>query len=227
MYYKHPRTYHLDYSLSLASDDKFYTNIYNDMSHFIGKRIVVTEKMDGENTTFYRDYFHARSIDSNHNFTRDWCKKLHSIIKYDIPIGWRISGENVSYYHSIKYDNLISYFYMFMIWDEHNNALSYDELCEWSELLDLAMPKLLYDGIYDESKLIEISKNLDYEKSEGFVIRIADSFNFSDFSKCVAKFVRPNHVQSNEHWLKNTFQNQLITDLSKLKPKFMFKNPLL
>lgn len=222
-YSKHPRTYHTEWSDSLAADDKLYCSIFGNMNNFIGKRIIVSVKMDGENTTFYPDYFHARSIDSRHNFTRDWCKKLHSIVKFDIPQNWRITGENVAYYHSIEYNSLVSYFYMFMIWNEKNIALPYDELVEWAKLLDLAIPDVLYDGIYDEQKLIEIAKNLDKTQMEGYVIRLADSFSYEDFSKSVAKYVRPNHVQhDDEHWLKRTYPNKLSDNKLLLKPKYMF-----
>lgn len=41
--YKYPRTFHLPFSLCISSDDKRLS----DDEHFIGKTIVMTEKMDG------------------------------------------------------------------------------------------------------------------------------------------------------------------------------------
>jgi hypothetical protein len=38
---------------------------------------------------------------------------------------------------------------------------------------------------------------------EGVVIRVADSFKLDDFPNYVCKWVRPNHVQTDEHWTKN------------------------
>jgi hypothetical protein len=35
---------------------------------------------------------------------------------------------------------------------------------------------------------------------EGIVVRIAYPFHYGQFSDHVAKFVRPNHVQTDEHW---------------------------
>ena len=47
-------------------------------------------------------------------------------------------------------------------------------------------------------------------EKEGCVIRIADEFPFEDFSKCVCKWVRPNHVQTGEHWTKNWKRAKLM-----------------
>ena len=37
-------------------------------------------------------------------------------------------------------------------------------------------------------------------KPEGFVVRIMDSYKCNDFENKVAKYVRKNHVQTNETW---------------------------
>jgi hypothetical protein len=49
----------------------------------------------------------------------------------------------------------------------------------------------------------------DITGKEGYVVRLASSFKFDDFNKSVAKFVRKNHVQTNEHWTKNWIKNGL------------------
>ena len=90
----------------------------------MGREVVVTEKLDGENTTMYTDYIHARSLDSHHHPSRDWVKQLHGEIGYKIPVGWRVCGENMYARHSIVYYDLTTYFYGFSIWDETNTALS-------------------------------------------------------------------------------------------------------
>jgi hypothetical protein len=49
-----------------------------------------------------------------------------------------------------------------------------------------------------------------YPGHEGFVVRNADSFMLSDFENSIAKFVRRNHVQTDEHWmLKEVTPNKL------------------
>jgi hypothetical protein len=65
---KYPRTLHLPWSPGVSSDDR----VLHDLSCFTNKEVVVTTKMDGENTTLYADVFHARSIDGRHHSSRDW-----------------------------------------------------------------------------------------------------------------------------------------------------------
>jgi len=44
-----------------------------------------------------------------------------------------------------------------------------------------------------------------YEKEhEGYVIRTADSFPYDEFGTHIAKYVRKNHVQTDEHWLNQS-----------------------
>ena len=76
--YKYPRTYHFPFSEGATSDDK----ILNDIHIFDNKKVVITEKMDGENTSIYNGYFHARSLDSKHNSYHSWLAQFVSIM-YD------------------------------------------------------------------------------------------------------------------------------------------------
>lgn len=218
---KYPRTYHLNFSEGIHSDDK----VIETLDYLKGKEVIVSEKLDGENTTLATEYFHARSLDSPYNFTRSWVKQLHTIISNEIPEGWRFCGENVAYYHSINYKNLDSFFYLFSIWTDKNVCLSWDDMVEWADVLDLAVPKVLYRDVFDEKKLAEIAKNLDTTTTEGFTVRIADSFKYEDFSKSLTKWVRKGHVQPSadgkeEHWLKRTYPNQLA-DPTNVKPYYM------
>lgn len=175
-----------------------------DISGFTGLEVVMTEKMDGENTTMYRDHVHARSLDSAHHPSRAWVKQIHGQICHDIPEGWRVCGENLYAKHSIGYEALPSYFMVFSIWDDQNRCLSWDETVEWCALLDLETAPVIYRGLWDEKKINQAWK--EYRKSgqpdrEGYVVRCAGQFDFKDFGKCVAKYVRKDHVQTTEHWM--------------------------
>ena len=196
-YIKYSRTFHLPWSEGITSDDK----IIRSLKHFEGKYVIATEKMDGENTSMYTDYIHARSINSNNHPSRNWVKGLWSEIKYNIPEQWRLCGENLFAKHSIHYtsenNNLLkSFFYMFSIWDERNMCLSWNETKEWAELLDLELVPVLYEGVFD----IDALKNIDVTHKEGYVLRIQDEFHYSNFRNCVSKYVRANHVQTSNHW---------------------------
>lgn len=204
-YYKYPRTPHLPWSPGVGGDDIKLQN----STKFIGKHVVVTEKLDGENTTLYLDHIHARSVNSKQHISRNWVKALHGEIAHLIPAGWRVCGENLYAKHSIAYTNLTSYFFVFSIWDETNTCLSWNETIEWSTLLGLETVPVVYRGVWNESSIREI--RVDLETQEGYVVRNSDNFHYDNFSENMAKWVRKNHVQTDQHWLHaEVIPNQLI-----------------
>jgi len=206
--FKYPRTPHLPWSPGNTDDDVILSNT----SHFQGKEVVVTEKLDGENTTMYTDYMHARSIDSRHHVSREWIKKLHASISYLIPSGWRLCGENVYARHSIAYDHLETYFYLFSIWDDQNMCLDWVQTLEWAALLGLTTPKTMYTGLWDEKYISHMP--VDTVRCEGYVVRTTESFPYHAFNKHVAKWVRKQHVTTqDEHWMhREVVPNKLAKD---------------
>lgn len=207
-YYKYPRTYHLPWSAGRSSDDKVLVST----KQFDSKEVVITVKMDGENTTFYNDYVHARSLTYHSHPSRNLIKQFHASIAHDIPDGWRICGENLYAEHSIAYQNLEAYFLVFSIWNEKNICLSWDETLQWVSLLGLNTVPMLYRGMWDENMIKEFKlTNIDNDPCEGYVVRVADEFHYKDFKNCVAKWVRKDHVVSgSEHWLhKEVVKNKL------------------
>ncbi|MFO1434083.1 MAG: RNA ligase family protein [Candidatus Competibacteraceae bacterium] len=171
-----------------------------DYDGFVGHEIIITEKMDGENATLYRDHSHARSLDSRHHPSWDWLKRFHAEIAYRIPPGWRICGENLYATHSIHYTGLESYFYGFSIWNAHNVALSWDDTRRWFEDLGIVPVPVLYRGPFVLQELLDLAARLDTERHEGFVVRIAGAIPYERFGQQVAKWVRPGHVQTDSHW---------------------------
>ena len=195
--YKFPRTFHIPNSKGITSDDKIIKNYDN----FIGKEIIITEKMDGENTSLYSDSFiHARSINSDSHESRDYIKNWWSEKYYLLPLYYRVCGENLFAKHSLFYDNLESYLYGFAIFDDNNFRLSIDEMLIWFEELDIKYPKILYRGIFDEKIINNLINILDFTKVEGFVVSSTESFHYNEYSKSTCKFVRNNHVQTDKHW---------------------------
>ena len=208
---KYPRTPHLPWSRGGTSDDTYLF----DVRCFEGKEVVITEKMDGENTTMYRDGIHARSVDSRHHPSRDWVKALHASIAHEIPEGWRVCGENVYAQHSIAYESLNSFFCLFSIWNDRNEALSWDETGEWAEMLNLVTVPELHRGMWNEEMIQSFADNLNLEKQEGYVVRLTDRFHFDAFSCSLAKWVRMGHVQTDRHWMfAETIPNRLAETAS-------------
>lgn len=196
-YVKYPRTHHVPWSPGIHSDDR----VIPSMGIFSGRRVIVTEKMDGENTSVYTNYLHARSVDSRNHPSRNWVKNFCSNFQADIPPGWRVCGENLFAEHSVKYSDLPSYFLGFSIWTESNVCLSWDETLEWFELFGVTPAPVLYDGEYDEKKIKALWDTFKWDISEGYVIRIAENFHYRNFKDSVAKFVRDGHIQTTKHWM--------------------------
>jgi hypothetical protein len=196
---KYPRTYHLHYSQKAGSDDKRHT----DDNHFLGKNVVVTIKMDGENTTIYSDTSHARSMDSKiDSEDRRWIEALRkSKIEGNIPDTFRICGENMFWQHTCKYNDLDSMFLVFSIWDG-DVCLSWEETQIWSDLLGLEIVPIIYKGVYNRDIILNnFSKYLKSQPdSEGFVVRLQDEFGISEFPESISKFVRSSFVIPSQHW---------------------------
>jgi hypothetical protein len=210
-YVKYPRTHFLPWGRKSTDDDRILSSV----KHFEGRRVVVTPKMDGENTTCYDDYIHARSIDGQSHPSQSWVKNLHAKIGYNIPAGWRVCGENLYAKHTIAYNHLDTYFYVFSIWDDNNECLSWEETIEWAKLLDLQLMPVLYDGIWDESIIRNICPDtFNGDPCEGYVVRVWDRFSYSQFRKSVAKYVKPEFSEKlsegASHWrYKRVVVNQL------------------
>jgi hypothetical protein len=193
---KYPRTHHLPWSEGLHDDDR----LIHDLAELRGHEVVVTEKMDGENTTLYTNYMHARSVDGNSHPSRGWVKGFWSRFAADIPENWRVCGENLYAKHSIAYPDLPTYFMGFSIWDDKNVCLSWDDTLEWFTLLGITPVPVLYRGIYDEKKIKALWDPKHYGTCEGYVVRRADAISYGGFRTQVGKFVRKGHVQTATHW---------------------------
>jgi hypothetical protein len=215
---KYPRTYHLPFSPGATKDDRMLQDGWFD--DYKGKEVVITEKLDGENTCMTRYNVYSRSHGAP---TRTpWSANLWDNdglfwkVKDYIGAEEAIYGENLYGEHSIHYDNLQNYFFMFAAAnfpeDESKPSMWYS----WSDVellayyLQVPTVPVLWKGVFKDETEVEAKVNeLMLEPSafgktkEGIVMRVASEFPILDFSKNVCKWVRPNHVQTDEHWTKN------------------------
>lgn len=191
----YPRTRHLPWSPGATADDLRVT----DLSGLCGREVVVTEKLDGENTTLYADGLHARSLDSAHHPSRTWVKALQARIGHAVPAGWRVCGENMFARHSLAYDDLDSFFYGFSVWDADGRCLGWDRTVELLRGLGVPVPRVLWRGVFDEKALRAL--RLDLGRQEGYVVRVVDGFAADEFGARVAKWVRAGHVRTDTHWM--------------------------
>ncbi|MFF8956302.1 RNA ligase family protein [Streptomyces sp. NPDC014894] len=191
----YPRTPHLPWSPGAAADDVRAGNA----GGLVGREVVVTEKLDGENTTLYADGLHARSLDSAHHPSRTWVKALQARIGHAIPAGWRVCGENVYARHSLPYGDLDAHFYGFSVWDADGRCLDWDRTVRVLRGLGVPSPRVLWRGVYDERALRRL--RLDLARQEGYVVRTAAGFGQREFGDRVAKWVRAGHVRTDTHWM--------------------------
>lgn len=196
---KYPRTYHLPFSGNVTDDDRVIPE--HILTSLLSADVVVTEKMDGENTTMYRDDIHARSVDGRSHPSRDWVKSFWGSMRYNIPEGWRICGENMFAVHSIRYDDLESYFLGFSIWNEKNECLSWEDTLEWFGLLGIIPVPMIIHGRLGLDELKSQAAAIKTKRQEGFVVRSVAGFQYGQFRNSVAKYVRQNHVQTIKHWM--------------------------
>lgn len=218
---KYPRTYHLPFSPGATKDDKRLSGDW--FSSYKGKEVVITEKMDGENTCMTKYDVFARSHGAP---TRSpwsinlWGQDgLYWKVKDLIGENEEVFGENLYGEHSIHYDKLTSYFYMFAVLRNDDSPVWYawDDVVLMSEVLQVPIVPTLWRGVFNDEIELEAKVNeLMLEPStfgktkEGVVMRVADEFPLAEFSNNVCKWVRLNHVQTNEHWTHNWRKAELV-----------------
>lgn len=209
---KYPRTFHVPFSPGGTNDDKRII----DCSNFIGKKIVISEKLDGSNCCLKKEGVFARShnkIATHPSF--DYMKQLHSQIKYKLTDNAETFGEYCYAVHSITYKELPSYFFMFGVLINQKTWASYDDVLLIADDLGLAVAPELFRGVFNsekelQNKIEELCSQTSIfgGEREGCVIRIEDEFPNEDFSKNVAKWVRKDHVQTDEHWMFKSITKQ-------------------
>ena len=217
---KYPRTYHIPFSPGRTNDDKVLKDRW--FENYKGKEIVILEKLDGENISINRYDCFARSHGAP---TRSpwsiniWGKDGVFSKVYD-KIGeneW-IYGDNLYGEHSIHYSKLPSYYHIFAVRDDEKYIFySWDDVKLTADILSLpTVPELWRGVIESEEQLKQLVEKFVSQPSvygdtrEGVVIRNAGEFPVDEFSNNVCKWVRPNHVQTDEHWTKNWKKATLI-----------------
>lgn len=201
---KYGRTYHFPFSPGTTSDDK----IQHDWLSILQHELVITEKLDGENTCLKTDGVYARShVEPTRN---PWAANMRTIweqVRHDLG-SLEVFGENLYGLHSIEYQRLRYYFYVFAIRDG-DTWLSWEEVNFYANVLDLPVVPVYAQGFFTENSLIQSiltgmnSGSAFGETIEGFVCRNVKAFDTTQFSQNVLKYVRKNHVQTDEHWTRN------------------------
>ena len=219
---KYPRTYHVPFSPGATSDDKRLSE-EDFIKHFTYKRLIFSEKLDGENCAITHFDCYARSHGAP---TRSpWSINLWGNdgllwrIKDSIGEDETIYGENLYGEHSIHYNKLTSYFHLFAA-NNNKEWYSWDDVELMGRILGIPTVPVLGSGYItsvDELKGIidEYMKQPSAygDTKEGVVIRVMDAFSVEEpFYHNVCKYVRANHVQTDEHWTKHWKKAELYAN---------------
>lgn len=204
---KYPRIAHLPSSPAEARDDLRLESA----GALAGRLLHFSEKMDGSNCCFTREGIFARSHEgppTHASFNR--AKALWAEVRHRIPAGVSLFGEWLYARHSIAYWDLPSYFLIFGARDEVRHVwLSVADTIGLALGLDLqVVPTLAQFKLPDGAAVDRFTAGLIRsagptfgDEIEGVVVRVSDEFADADFERSVAKFVRAEHVQTDEHWL--------------------------
>ena len=217
---KYPRTLHLSCSPGKTQDDK--TCDTADIQKLIddGVDFVITSKLDGGNCALKSDGVFARSHAApTYCTTFDYVKNVHYYA--NLPLiqddGLVVFGENLFAIHSIEYTNLKDYFYMFgVVLQETETFVDWDTLLDYAEKMRMPVVPVVYEGKIESLEWLEnfINQQMESESAlggeqEGFVVRVRSAFSVDEFGSKVFKWVRRNHISTDEHWRKNWKQAKL------------------
>lgn len=224
---KYGRTYHYPWSPGTTSDDRINHEYWSDIQKI--KKVIHTEKLDGENTCMNGIGVFARShaAPTIHPWS-DYIKPKFSMIKEDLRrADIELFGENLYAIHSIAYPILPSHFHIFGV-RCLDKWLSWEEVCWYAEfyefpvvpVLDILEPEDYSEQTFKKTVdlLVEMPSvfgSIDTHTGlectrEGIVTRNVLEYPVDQFKENVFKYVRKGHVKTDEHWTRGWKRAPLI-----------------
>ena len=202
---KYPRSWHFPWSPGGTRDDFRLKSA----SHFLGKRLIISEKVDGSNVCLEHNMVYARSHGqppAHPSF--DMLKSVHARVKHNIPQDYQVFGEWMFAKHSIEYDKLPHYLLLFGVKDVKSDLwLSWKDVLLMSMKLGVGIvPVLAVDTFKSIDRLKQLTEFLGKDKSfyggerEGVVVRLSKEFSSNQFDYSLAKWVRKDHTKTDRHW---------------------------
>ena len=212
---KYPRTFHLPFSPGVSNTDKIISSVKD----LIGVELVITEKIDGSNVCLQCESLHARSHDGPPRHpSYDELKAMHSGIRFLIPEDLQVFGEWCAAIKSLEYTAVLpSYLFVFGIRQGYKTWLAWDDVVEYANTNGFCAVPVIHRGVFNDIQSLEKRINqIMMEPSaygpekEGVVVRVATAFDDKKFKTHVAKYVRANHVQEDEHWSKGMYSKHKV-----------------
>jgi len=229
---KYPRTPHLPFSPSFIwqnhhanqsnnSDEPDIGISLDSCNMFVNEEIVITEKLDGGNCAIHQGkvYGRSHSEEATHGSFGP-IKELASQIGFMLEEDVWLFGENMFGIHSIEYDGLKSFFYLFAVL-KGTRWLSWDEVTEMADNLGIPSVPVLFRGKmtslndlqhWKDSRLMTEKSQIGTIYPEGYVVRKVNGFETKDFERNMAKYVREEHIQTDENWRRNWKPAKLSKD---------------
>jgi len=213
---KYGRTYHYPFSPGTTSDDRINYDYWEHLSNI--QKVVHTEKLDGENTCLnqYGVFARSHAAPTVHPWAA-YLRERWQLLRQDLG-NLEVFGENLYAIHSIQYLDLEQHFYVFAIREEYR-WLSWEEVKFYTAALDfptvpeikMVAPTLKADFEADILQMVQeesVFQSIDVHTGkasamEGIVTRNVEGFVTEAFAENVFKYVRKDHVKTDEHWTKN------------------------
>lgn len=201
---RYPRTPYWPWSPTIGRDD----DVHDNPGRFVGEDVVVTEKLDGGNTLLHAGEVYARSVAAPSEAKWMAMVKKHHAWKVAEPNVW-LYGEDIYGVHSIEYAPVAerATFYAFALRGGDGAFAAFAEVEEYARQRDIPVVPVLFRGRFSSAASVaSFFAQAHREPSalggerEGIVMRLARGFPAADFQDCVCKSVRPNHVQTSDHW---------------------------
>ena len=204
---KYPGTPHWPWSPAIGRAEDVHPN----PDRFVGEDVVVTEKLDGGNTLLHAGKVYARSVSAPSEGKWMAMVKKHHAWKVHEPDVW-LYGEDVYGVHSIEYEPVAEQatFHAFALRDGACAFAPFAEVEAYAKQREIPVVPVLFRGRFRSVAGIRaFMEQAHGEPSalggerEGVVMRLARGFAAAEFQDNVCKSVRPEHVQSDEHWTRN------------------------
>jgi len=234
---KYGRTYHYDFSPGTTSDDRINRDWYDHIQKMV--KTIDTEKLDGENRCMNGIGKFARSHAAP--TTNPWASHLnakYAMIKNDLKEGdIELFGEDIYAVHSIHYPNIKEHFYIFGVrildkwvcWEEVEWYASIFDfptvpVVSINEVKLLSKEDIQNRVITESAKPSEfgsfqvLAKN-GFGKAcsrEGIVTRNYDEFDVEVQHENIFKYVRKDHVSTDEHWTRNWKRAPLMNERNNI-----------
>jgi hypothetical protein len=127
----------------------------------------------------------------------------------EIAPGVTLFGEYCYAVHSIVYERLPGYFFLIAVReDEAGEWWAWDRVMDEAGRLGVpAAPELFRGVVSGAAELERLTRRLGAEPSvfggerEGVVVRVARGFSGAEFGEALGKYVRADHVRTDDHWM--------------------------